>query len=74
LEVLEGDSSVDESRVTGESMPVSKHPGDSLVGATINKQGTLRARATYPGPLEHAFPRAATAENYAFGHETAVRY
>jgi Cu2+-exporting ATPase len=35
--------------VTGESLPVSKHPGDKLVGATINKQGTLRARATAVG-------------------------
>jgi P-type Cu2+ transporter len=48
-EVLEGESSVDESMVTGESMPVSKRPGDSLVGATINKNGTLRARATAVG-------------------------
>lgn len=48
-EVLEGESSVDESMVTGESMPVSKAPGDELVGATINKQGTLRARATAVG-------------------------
>jgi Cu2+-exporting ATPase len=48
-EVLEGESSVDESMVTGESMPVSKSPGDALVGATINKQGTLRARATAVG-------------------------
>jgi len=48
-EVLEGESSVDESMVTGESLPVSKKPGDKLVGATINKQGTLRARATAVG-------------------------
>lgn len=48
-EVVEGESSVDESMVTGESLPVSKRPGDSLVGATINKQGTLRARATAVG-------------------------
>jgi len=48
-EVLEGESSVDESMVTGESMPVSKSPGDSLIGATINKNGTLRARATAVG-------------------------
>jgi Cu2+-exporting ATPase len=48
-EVLEGESSVDESMVTGESMPVSKRPGGSLVGATINKQGALRARATAVG-------------------------
>jgi Cu2+-exporting ATPase len=48
-EVIEGESSVDESTVTGESLPVSKKPGDKLVGATINKQGTLRARATAVG-------------------------
>jgi Cu2+-exporting ATPase len=48
-EVVEGESSVDESTVTGESLPVSKRPGDRLVGATINKQGTLRARATAVG-------------------------
>ena len=48
-EVLEGESSVDESMVTGESMPVSKHPGETLIGATINKNGTLRARATAVG-------------------------
>jgi Cu2+-exporting ATPase len=48
-EVLEGESSVDESMVTGESLPVSKKPADALIGATINKQGTLRARATAVG-------------------------
>jgi Cu2+-exporting ATPase len=48
-EVVEGESSVDESMVTGESLPVSKRAGDSLVGATINKQGTLRAQATAVG-------------------------
>jgi Cu2+-exporting ATPase len=48
-EVLEGESSVDESMVTGESLPVSKKPGEKLIGATINKQGTLRARATAVG-------------------------
>jgi len=48
-EVTEGESSVDESMVTGESMPVTKKPGDKLIGATINKQGTLRARATAVG-------------------------
>jgi P-type Cu2+ transporter len=48
-EVVEGASSVDESMVTGESMPLAKRPGDRLIGATINKQGALRARATAVG-------------------------
>jgi P-type Cu2+ transporter len=48
-EVGDGESSVDESMVTGESLPVSKKPGDTVIGATINKQGTLRARATAVG-------------------------
>jgi Cu2+-exporting ATPase len=47
--VEEGESSVDEAMVTGESLPVSKGAGDLLIGATINKQGTLRARATAVG-------------------------
>jgi P-type Cu2+ transporter len=48
-EVVDGWSEVDESTVTGESLPVSKRPGDELVGATINKNGTLRARASAVG-------------------------
>jgi Cu2+-exporting ATPase len=47
--VEEGESEVDESMVTGESMPVSKSPGSELIGATINRNGTLRARATRVG-------------------------
>ena len=48
-EVLDGESHVDESMVTGESMPVAKRPGDRLVGATINGNGVLRARAAAVG-------------------------
>jgi Cu2+-exporting ATPase len=48
-QVVEGESEVDESTVTGESLPVSKRTGDQLVGATINRNGTLRARATAVG-------------------------
>ncbi len=48
-EVIEGMSSVDESMITGESVPVSKGPGDTVVGATINKNGVLRVRATKVG-------------------------
>jgi len=47
--VEEGESQVDESTVTGESLPVKKTAGDELIGATINKNGTLRARATKVG-------------------------
>ena len=48
-EVLEGNSQVDESMLTGESMPVSKAPGDTVIGATINKSGSFRYRATKIG-------------------------
>ncbi|UGS35516.1 heavy metal translocating P-type ATPase [Capillimicrobium parvum] len=47
--VEEGESHVDESTVTGESLPVRKAPGDQLIGATINQNGTLRARASAVG-------------------------
>ena len=47
--VEEGQSEVDESMVTGESLPVHKEPGVAVVGATINKNGTLRVRATKVG-------------------------
>jgi Cu2+-exporting ATPase len=47
--VVDGESQVDESTVTGESLPVKKGAGDGLIGATINKNGALRARATAVG-------------------------
>jgi P-type Cu+ transporter len=47
--VTEGHSSVDESLLTGESMPVGKGPGDQVTGGTINQQGMLRFRATRVG-------------------------
>lgn len=43
--IIEGNSAVDESMLTGESMPVDKGEGDSVVGATINKQGRLKFEA-----------------------------
>jgi len=48
-EVLEGDSSIDESMVTGEPMPVPKGAGDAVIGATINGTGTLVMRADRVG-------------------------
>ncbi len=47
--VVEGASSVDESMLTGESMPVEKRPGDSVTGASINQEGRLVIRATRIG-------------------------
>ena len=47
--VVEGSSSVDESAVTGESIPVDKQAGSEVIGATINKSGLLKAKATKVG-------------------------
>ncbi|MFJ8114036.1 heavy metal translocating P-type ATPase [Streptomyces sp. NPDC096132] len=48
-EVLSGSSPVDESMVTGEPMPVTKHTGDTVIGATVNGTGSLRVRAARVG-------------------------
>ncbi len=47
--VIDGNSSVDEKIITGESMPVGKKMGDKVIGATINKQGMLKIKATNVG-------------------------
>jgi len=47
--VVEGTSAVDESMLTGESVPVAKAPGDTVIGATVNAGGLLLARATRVG-------------------------
>jgi Cu2+-exporting ATPase len=47
--VTEGESAIDESMVTGESLPVSKHPGDEVIGGTVNDSGSLRFKATKVG-------------------------
>jgi len=47
--ILDGSSSLDESMITGESLPVDKQKGDTVIGATLNKQGSLQIRATQIG-------------------------
>jgi len=47
--VMEGNSSVDESMLTGEAMPVDHGPGDEVFGATVNQQGRMLVRATRVG-------------------------
>jgi Cu+-exporting ATPase len=47
--IIEGVSSIDESMVTGESLPIDKQSGDSVIGATINKTGTFLFQATSVG-------------------------
>ena len=47
--VIDGYSSVDQSMITGESIPVEKNPNDEVIGGTINKTGMLKARATKVG-------------------------
>jgi Cu+-exporting ATPase len=48
-EIVQGESAVDESMVTGESMPVDKGPGDAVVGGTTNQSGAFQFRATRVG-------------------------
>jgi Cu+-exporting ATPase len=48
-EVIEGNTSVDESMLTGESIPVEKNIGDKIIGASINKNGYIKYRATKVG-------------------------
>jgi Cu+-exporting ATPase len=63
--IKEGYSSLDESMVTGESMPVEKNVGDNVIGATINKTGTFRFEATKVGRdtmLAHIIEMVQTAQ------------
>ena len=47
--IIEGESAIDESMITGESMPVEKKKGDLVIGATINKHGSFKFKATKVG-------------------------
>lgn len=63
--VIEGESRVDESMLTGEPMPVEKHSGDTVVGGTVNQSGTLLMRATAVGEatlLAHIVQMVQTAQ------------
>lgn len=48
-EVVEGESAVNEAMITGESKPVHKHPGEQVIGGSINGDGSLRVRVTATG-------------------------
>ncbi|HIZ56300.1 MAG TPA: heavy metal translocating P-type ATPase, partial [Firmicutes bacterium] len=48
-EILEGNSTIDESMLTGESLPVEKNVGDTVIGATLNQAGAFKMRATKVG-------------------------
>ena len=48
-EIISGTSTIDEAMVTGESIPVQKQPGDEVIGATINKTGSFKFKATRVG-------------------------
>ncbi|MCJ7549790.1 MAG: copper-translocating P-type ATPase [Anaerolineae bacterium] len=48
-EIVQGTSGVNQAMITGESKPVTKHPGDKVIGGTINGEGSLRVRVTATG-------------------------
>lgn len=48
-EIIEGETAIDESLVTGESMPVAKNPGDGVIGGSINTTGSVKFKATKVG-------------------------
>ncbi len=48
-EIVEGEASIDESMLTGESVPVEKGPGDAVIGATINRSGSIKVRTSKTG-------------------------
>jgi P-type Cu+ transporter len=48
-EIIEGQASIDESMLTGESIPVEKGPGDQVIGATLNKSGFIKVKTSHTG-------------------------
>ena len=47
--IVEGETGVDESMLTGESLPVSKKPGDKIIGGSINQSGAVKAKVSDTG-------------------------
>ena len=71
-EVVSGSSSVDESMMTGESIPVDRAPGDTVFGATVNLQGMLKIRATGVGS-ETALAQIIELVNRAQGSKAPIQ-
>jgi len=71
-ELLSGESEVDESLITGESLPVPKHPGSRLVGGSVNGQGLLRLRCTALG-AESTLARIARMVEQAQGGKAPIQ-
>jgi Cu+-exporting ATPase len=71
-EVVSGSSAVDESMLTGESMPVAKKKGDRVVGGTVNRTGALKARATTLGEAS-ALARIVTLMREAQGTRAPIQ-
>ncbi|MFC5451333.1 heavy metal translocating P-type ATPase [Paenibacillus aestuarii] len=70
--VLEGTSSVDESMLTGESIPIEKQAGDTVIGATVNKNGMLKVKATKVG-RESALAQIIKTVEEAQGSKAAIQ-
>ncbi len=70
--VRDGSTTVDESMVTGESIPVERHPGDRVIGGTINQAGILRAEATAVGE-QTALARMARMVEEAQGSKAPIQ-
>ena len=72
-EIVFGASAVDESMLTGESMPVAKHAGDRAIGGTVNRTGAFRVRATALG-AESTLARIVTLMREAQGSRAPIQH